>query len=130
MQVTRGGGYFAIESWDGKTLYYNNAAGNVNEISPLMALSLTDGRERRVVDAMYARCFVPVEDGIYYLGPAMADGKFPLSFLDFATGRSRLLTKFQGPPGMGLTVSPDKKTFLFTLRNPDGFDLMMIENFR
>jgi hypothetical protein len=32
--------------------------------------------------------------------------------------------------GVGLTVSPDRKTFLFTAWKPDHADLMLIENFR
>lgn len=130
VQITRGGGYYAAESWDGKTLYFNNAGGTLSAITPLMAKSLTDGSERQILDAVYARRFVAVKEGIYYLGPALEDGQYPLSFLDFATGRKKLITKFTGSPGLGLTVSPDGKNFLFTLLKLYSFDLMMIDNFR
>ncbi|MDO8942815.1 MAG: hypothetical protein Q7U75_06500, partial [Desulfobacterales bacterium] len=129
-QVTRNGGYFAIESWDRKTLYYNNATGRTSELSPLMAKSLEDGRERIILAAVYARSFVPVEDGIYYLGQALADRQYPLLFHHFATGRATLLTTVENPPALGLTVSPDRRTFLFAVGKPVTFDLMMIENFK
>jgi len=31
---------------------------------------------------------------------------------------------------LGLTVSPDRKTFLFSIGNPESSGLMLIENFR
>ena len=72
-------------SSDGKTLYYNGVGGSNNTISPLMAKSLTDGAERRILDQVYARRFVPVKEGIYYLGPVLADGKIYITSEDGIT---------------------------------------------
>jgi hypothetical protein len=52
-----------------------------------------------------------------------------LSLLDPATGRDRLLGSLDWP-GMGLTVSPDGKTILYTKVVGEGSDLVLIENFR
>ena len=52
-----------------------------------------------------------------------------LRFLDFATGRSHELATVHHL-GRGLTVSPDGRTILYTVRKPPSADLMLIENFR
>jgi hypothetical protein len=44
--------------------------------------------------------------------------------------RSRLLTRIESQPVIGLTVSPDGGTFLFAVQKPTASDLMMIENLR
>jgi Tol biopolymer transport system component len=133
MQVTDRGGYVAFESWDGKTLYYTKSAGVNVDLAPgpLFARSLAGGPERQVLDSVVARAFFPVEDGIYYIARHDNEGAWPLQFFDLATGRSRVLTRIEGQLWLGgLTVSPDRKIFLFTVNKPLNFDLMLIENFR
>ena len=60
----------------------------------------------------------------------MRPGTHLLRFYDFASGRSRVLTVIDGSLNVGLTVSPDRKTVLFTAVKPINRDLMLIENFR
>ena len=124
-QVTRDGGYVAIESTEGSTLYYTKGGS-----SPLFAKSLDGGPERQVLDYVAANAFEVFDDGVYYLGRPGADRKYPLQFYEFATGASRLLVSFEGPLQQFLSVSPDRKTFLFTKSATRGVDLMLIENFR
>ncbi len=76
------------------------------------------------------RAFVPVEDGIYYLGQQDEDQKWPLQFFQFSSNTSRSLTRLEGSPFLGLGVSPDGKTILFSQSRTAGANLMMIENFR
>jgi hypothetical protein len=88
------------------------------------------GPERRVLDSVEQRAFFPAEDGIYHIARADETGAYPLRFFDFASGKGRLLARFEGQLGLGLTVSPDRKTMLFSVGKPISFDLMLIENFR
>jgi Tol biopolymer transport system component len=125
-QVTDNGGYVAFESWDGKTLYYVKAVLT----QPLFARPLGGGPERQIIGRVVNRAFYPVEDGIYYIGPGEKLGTYSLQFYDFATGRSRALTAIEESVYLGLAVSPDRKTVLFTTGNPGNADLMLIENFR
>ena len=68
--------------------------------------------------------------GIYYF-PQGREGKlFSVKFYEFSTGASRLITQFEGKSAMGLSVSPDRKTVLFTKSVTSGSDLILIENFR
>jgi hypothetical protein len=59
-----------------------------------------------------------------------SDGRYELRVLDPSTLRSRLLSVTEGPTTSMLTVSPDRKTILYSrMKNPQS-DLMLIENFR
>jgi hypothetical protein len=53
----------------------------------------------------------------------------PLSLLDRATGRDRFLGRLEYGRGP-ITASPDGKTILYLKGIGEGYDLMMIENFR
>jgi Tol biopolymer transport system component len=122
-QVTRNGGYQAYESVDGQTLFYTKGYSG-----PLFARLLSGGEERQVLPYIAARAFVPVAEGIYYIGPWSGE-YFPLEFFQFSSNSSRLLAKIGAYLGAGLGVSPDQKTILFTKSVNNGAHLMMIENF-
>jgi Tol biopolymer transport system component len=123
-QITQNGGFLAIESTDGKTLFYSYQ-------SKVFARQLADGSERQVLDSATDFSYAPVEDGIFYIGLRGPDGgHFPLEFYDFATGTSRLLTYLEGAFEIGFSVSPDRKTILYGSTVHSVYDLMMIENFR
>jgi Tol biopolymer transport system component len=126
-QVTRDGGYLAIESADAKTLYYTKT-GDIGG-GPLYARSIEGSEERRVVERVVARGFAVFEDGIYYL--EMTDPrKNEIRFLQFGATAHRVIGAVEEQVGIGLSVSPDRKTFLFTWSPSPGSDLMLIENFR
>ena len=124
-QVTHNGGLHAVESTDGKTLFYSNPGG-------LVARRLADGSEQPVLESVVGKLFAPVGDGIYYIGSRGPDARHrPLQFYDFATRTSRLVANLEGYFVQGgLSVSPDRKTILYTASVNPVSDLMMIENFR
>jgi eukaryotic-like serine/threonine-protein kinase len=124
-QTTREGGHKGCESADGMTLFYTKESW-----SPLFARALAGGPERQVLDWVSARAFLPVEDGIYYIGRPGEKGLYPLAFYQFASGTSQMLASLDGPMFWGLSVSPDRKDFLFTRTVKAGANLMMIENLR
>jgi hypothetical protein len=69
------------------------------------------------------------EDGIYYLS-STGTRTAEIRFQEFATGGSRAVGRVPAPVGLGLSVSPERKTFLFAEWVSAGTDLMLIENFR
>ena len=55
--------------------------------------------------------------------------KYDLRFHKFATDRDRIVSAIEAQLFLGLSVSPDRQSFLFThLATPS--NLMLIENFR
>jgi dipeptidyl aminopeptidase/acylaminoacyl peptidase len=146
-QVTRNGALIASESEDGKDLYYVK-----DDPSPLFVVPVAGGPERQIPISVAIRGFVVRKDGIYYISRTTNDSQFSgprgqtadgvfyrsrardsrylLSFYDFATRQSRTITQINGTLYLGLTVSPDSTTFLFSRSAVSGSDLMLIENFR
>ncbi len=82
------------------------------------------------MECVPVRGFAVGPSGIYHLGCTGVDLRaVPLYLLDPATGRDRLLGTLEQAI-LGLTVSPDGKTILYTKLENQGSDLMMIEGFR
>ena len=122
----------AIESPDGKTLYYRKL---IDGSGVLFARPVAGGPERQVLDSMppFPNQYFPVEDGVYYV--ARPDRTLPfafeLRFFNLATGKHATLSRFEAQSGIGLTVSPDRKTILYSAaKSSGGDDLMLIRNFR
>ncbi len=120
VQVTANGGRVAFESPDGRTLYYTK-----NEQPGLWALSLESGQEKKLLAAEVDMEFAVTKDGIYYLA---ADSK-SVRFHSFATGNESEIAHLNVNLGQGLTVSPDRKTFLFTAVLRGGSNVMIVNNF-
>jgi len=124
-RVTHGGGSYAFESADGKTLFFTRTFAKAS----LLALPLAGGPERKVLECVSSRGFAVGPGGIYHLGCTADLRAVPLYLLDTATGRDRLLGTLENAV-FGLTVSTDGKTILYTKWENQGSELMMIENFR
>jgi len=124
-QVTKEGARVALESTDGKTLYYTRSEGGAEG---LFAMALPSGEEQVVFpDPIVRRGFEVFPDGIYYI--TGKDPNYEIRFYEFSIRRSRKIGGIEGPLQTGLAVSPDRKTFLYS-RSFAASDLWMIENFR
>jgi eukaryotic-like serine/threonine-protein kinase len=127
-RVTYNGGYVAQESADARTLYYTKT-GDLQG-GPLFARpssGTSNGTtEKQLLDNVIGRAFAVFADGIYYLG-STGPRKQEIRWYDFATGHSRVVSPIEGEVGVGFSVSPDRKTFLFTRLASPGSDLMLIE---
>jgi hypothetical protein len=124
--VTRHGGEYPLESSNRQMVYYLRD-------SELYQVPVAGGEERPLGLKVIQDDFEVMPDGIYYIaqthGNRFRGGE--LRFYDFATSRERLVQ----PLGdlafyFGLTVSPDRKTFLYSAEQGTGGDLMLVENFR
>jgi Tol biopolymer transport system component len=130
-QVTRTGtGFLAYETADGASLLYQPKYGD----SPLMVMPLDGaGSPRRLVDCVRAASFGRAGTTVIYA--ACEPGTTPsLHSIDTVSGRDRVLGTLEHFPsdmlGIGLAVSPDRKTILYRGMLRRGADLMLIENFR
>jgi Tol biopolymer transport system component len=126
-QVTRAGGVVAQPSPDGKTLYYTKVA-IPSSPSALYAMPIGGGPERVVAEGVLNRAFRVFGDGVYFLG--RPGGKYEIRFHEFTSGKTRTVGAVEGVVHTYLSVSPDRKTILFTYSPRRGSDLMLIENFR
>lgn len=129
-RVTRGGaGRGALESVDGRTLFFRRGNGD----SPLAALPLAGGAERAVAGCVLAwpGNFDVVESGVYYPDCRAEDPQ--LHRLDLESGRDfalGTLEKWERYADGTIAVSPDGRTILYPKGVREGSDLMLIENFR
>jgi Tol biopolymer transport system component/DNA-binding winged helix-turn-helix (wHTH) protein len=99
VQVTHTGGFVALESTDGKTLYYTLSESGTEG---LYAKRLPDGEERQLMkDGVYFRGLAVFSDGIYYLhwrGP----NRYEIRFHEFAGGGTRVVGAIEGVGTYGL----------------------------
>jgi Tol biopolymer transport system component/serine/threonine protein kinase len=157
-QITTGGGSFAQEAPDGKTIYY---ALTQSPISALMEVPVTGGKGRPLEITFGGRGFAVAPDGIYFIaarepiidtsgwlrypappirggppadrsGSSLTRSYDVIQFYDFSTRTTREVHRLRNHRRLGrrLSVSPDRKTFLYAADEGTGWDLMLVEDFR
>lgn len=126
VRMTESGGLFAVESPDGKYLYYTT------ELPPavLRRRTLADGSEREIASPVITLPgFAVTAEGVYYLTRSDTDAAV-LRYLDLSSGTSRDVIQLPKQPGNGLSVSKDGKRILLSLRENEGSDLTLLRNVR
>jgi hypothetical protein len=92
------------------------------------------GQEEQIINALrYWSYYAVFGDGIYFVpdrGPAEEPKSFQLAFYEFSTRSIRTLARVDKWPGVGFSVSPDRRWVLFSPCDSHGADLMLVENFR
>jgi Tol biopolymer transport system component len=122
VQVTRNGGNAAVESRDGKTLYYSK------DTNTLWRKALPDGEETQIAAPLFRFNFAVAENGVYYT--TFEDRSPVIVFRDSTTGKVTPILKMAKSPDFGLEVSPDGRLLLFAQLDYSGSDLKLVENFR
>jgi dipeptidyl aminopeptidase/acylaminoacyl peptidase len=122
------------ESPDGKFLYYGKGWPDRNSWPDnygVWRVPTTGGTEEQVVDDLHPEGgWVVVAEGIYFISKPDAKDVSHIRFKDLSTGSVRTIAPIKGKPSWGLTVSPDRRTFLYAQSDESGSDLMLVENFR
>jgi Tol biopolymer transport system component len=131
VQVTRGGGFYAVESEDGRDLYYSKSSA-----SGIWRVPLSGGDESEVVKGPVGwEDWALARRGLYYATVryqvAFRRQEFTIHYLDFSSGHETSLFRSEGvPEHVSLTVSPDGKWILFGEAPAWQSELMLMENFR
>jgi Tol biopolymer transport system component len=129
VQVTRGGGFYAVESEDGRYLYYSKSSP-----SGIWRVPLSGGDESEVVKGPVAwEDWALTRRGLYYATSRTQARReeFTIQYLDFSSGRTAPLYRKEGAAfHLSLTVSPDEKWILFGEAPGQQSELMLMENFR
>ena len=122
VQVTRSGGATALESPDGKYIYY------MKEPTPpgLFRMPVEGGEEKQVLPGIvYWADFGVTAKGVYF----MPDRR-TIQLLDTATGKVSTLATLDKPMGAGICVSPDDAYVVWAQVDRISRDLMLVEGFR
>jgi Tol biopolymer transport system component/DNA-binding winged helix-turn-helix (wHTH) protein len=125
VQVTRNGGQKALESPDGKILYFNKDVG----AGSIWRMPVTGGREVQLTESLYRTNFEVAGRGIYYVTAPGDDWTAVLKFYSFASGASATILPI-GRPEYGLDVSPDGRYLIYDQLDDPASNLMLVENFR
>lgn len=130
VQVTRGGGFYALESRDRRHLYYTKEAP-----SGIWRVPAGGGEEIEVLPEpiRYFWDWALSPNGIYFATTKQAalSAELAVQFLDFQSAEVTEVFKKDGPFGyVALAVSPDEEWILFGERPFPQSDLMLVENLR
>jgi Tol biopolymer transport system component len=129
VQVTRNGGVYALESWDGKHLYYSKAEMGAG----IWRVPASGGDETELLPGpVLWGDWALSRSGITFRNPEVGGGRrHSIRYFDFATGRVTDLSKDEGRFGRyWLAVSPDEEWILYSQFPPGTSELTLVENFR
>jgi Tol biopolymer transport system component/tRNA A-37 threonylcarbamoyl transferase component Bud32 len=122
VQVTRQGGYVAVESLDGRFLYYSKSD---QMPTSLWRVPVDGGEEVQVLKSIRNMASFDVAgDGVYFI-PAAAPAI--IQRLRFDTGRITTLATLERQPAQGLTVSRDGRRILYAQLDHEDSDLMLVD---
>ena len=130
VQITKGGGFRAVESFDGKMLYYTKPGQHSHDRGPIWKVPREGGEETPVLDReILFSDWALKPEGIYF--STMNGRKYLIEFVSFQTGDSTLIYQEETPNmRLYLAVPPDGEWFVYSEYPSLESDLMLVENFR
>jgi len=117
---------FGAESSDGRYLYFckTDARG-------IWKMSLPDGKEERVLDQAGGYGWFNwalAQNGIYFVKHRKGGADF--DFFDFATGKTVPISTSDRENFLGLALSVDSRSILYTENESEDSTIMLVKNFR
>jgi Tol biopolymer transport system component len=136
-QVTRGGGSTAIESTDGKYLYFaKRSSGTPDPRNSIWRVPVEGRDEEVVIDSFRSThgSWDLTAEGIYFVDqrPSTSGMEWVVRFLAFGQQHATDLARLRHPPYLGgpaVSVSSDGRWMLSTQSQGES-DLMLVEAFR
>jgi Tol biopolymer transport system component len=127
-RITQHGGLSASESPDGRFLYY---AKNFSSPTSVWRVPVDGGEEALVVHGLsYSLNFVVAERGLYFLAVGDAPQKTAIMFFEYATGKTTSLFAVNKWWWLGMALSPDERTLMYSIVDGWGSDLMLVDRFQ
>jgi Tol biopolymer transport system component/DNA-binding winged helix-turn-helix (wHTH) protein len=124
-QITHHGGLYAVEAFDGKSIYYVSS----DAPAQLWTVPSNGGAEAVVLPRVVGFSGVAMApDGVYYLSKRWANGA-ELSFYQFRDGTSRILATIDHPVHPVLSNSHDGASVFYSQVDRQDTDLMMLDPF-
>jgi serine/threonine protein kinase/Tol biopolymer transport system component len=130
IQITKKGGFYAEESFDGKTLYYLKPGKQSCSSGPIWKVPREGGEETLFLDREVEWCNWALRpEGLYFA--TQSGKKYLIEFVSFQTGKMAPFYQEETPNFRTyFSISPDGQWFLYTEFLPMESDLMLVENFR
>jgi Tol biopolymer transport system component len=133
-QVTRGGGFYALESLDGKSLYFSKWGGPFGAGDGLWKMPVGGGEEVRVLDRKILwQDWDLAPGGIYFLTSKSRPGgeEWSIELLNLQSGTVTQIFHQNGPSWWHtcLALSPDEQWILYAEYPPRDADIMLAEDF-
>jgi Tol biopolymer transport system component len=125
IRVTNHAATVAIESVDGRDLYY---VDNGTRLAGLWKLPLSGAEPQKIAEGVANSAFDVIADGIYYVDRSAGSAR--VMYYDFSTRRTTVIADNLGAVTAGLTVSADGRLLLFSRNDSSADELMLVENFR
>jgi Tol biopolymer transport system component/DNA-binding winged helix-turn-helix (wHTH) protein len=120
VQITHNGGAYAVETADGRTLFYVTS----EQPASIRSMPVNGGAESPVIDHVVGYSSIALGiDGLYYLA-SITSTNTQLAVFDFATQRSRQVLSIDRPVHHFLSSPPDGRSILFTRIDREDTDLM------
>ncbi len=122
VQVTSGNDRYALESLDGRTLY-------LSDRTSLWSIPVAGGPRALEVERFLNEMNWAVgRSGIYFTGSRITPKT--INFYDFDSKAVNSVMEFEKETYVGLSVSPDGESVLYTQGEPPESDIMLVEGFR
>jgi Tol biopolymer transport system component/DNA-binding winged helix-turn-helix (wHTH) protein len=136
-QVTRGGGFAAIESTDGRHVYFaKGMSGTLDPQNAILRIPVEGGDEEVVVEGYRSShgSWDLTAEGLYFVDqePSSSGTSWVVRFQGFNRRHATVVARLRHPPvtgGPGVSVSSDGRWMLSTQTQGES-DLMMVETFR
>lgn len=133
VQLTKRGGVEAIESADGKIVYYAKL-----DVPGIWSVPVAGGEETQILDQGRVGGWALTSRGICFMVPPPDNGSAgpAIKFYSFDNRRVTTIIEFSREVTLmysinnPLSISPDGRWVLYTQIDQSGSDLMLVENFR
>ncbi|OVE79616.1 hypothetical protein BVY01_01980 [bacterium I07] len=125
--VTKTYGRLAIESEDGKWIYFTKLDRSGTQLG-IWKKSMYDGEEIEILDfPIYARAWVLAKEGIYYI--RKTEFNWVIEFFKFITKQVTKIAEFDEDISH-IDISKDGHRVIYAKLGPREGDIMLVENFR
>ena len=128
VQLTHRGGYYGIESADGRFVYYTKKITD----GGIWRIPANGGEEVEIVKGPISwENFTLGARGLYYMEYRPGGASYAIQYLDLDSGKVSLLLRKEAPGHIrSLTVSPDENWLLYEESPQPTSELMLVDNFR
>ncbi|RPI22337.1 MAG: hypothetical protein EHM61_22510, partial [Acidobacteria bacterium] len=136
-QVTRGGGFAAIESTDGRHVYFTKGmSGTLDLQNAILRIPVEGGDEEVVVEGYRSShgSWDLTAEGLYFVDqePSFSGTSWVVRFQGFNRRHATVVARLRHPPVLGgpaVSVSPDGR-WMLSAQSQGESDLMLVETFR